>query len=157
MHKMLHELSTVFLTYGWRRGVTDKGDTIVIMDTSHLAELAHKYLSDVNTYRLLKNDPTPKVVVKFNQYILDCLHKRVISQKEYDRYAHTNNVLSAQDTQMPYEVYGRLSHVQTVLYTCRASAFLDKLLQPYMKSTKSYLKNSTQLVNILADKRFPTN
>ena len=26
-----------------------------------------------------------------------------------------------------------------------------------MKSTKSYLKNSTQLVNILADKRFPTN
>ena len=39
----------------------DKGDTTVIMDTSHLIELAHKHLSDVNTYQLLKNEPTPKL------------------------------------------------------------------------------------------------
>ena len=39
--------------------------------------------------------------------------------------------------------------------TCKASAFLDRLLQPHMKGTESYLNNSTQLVNILRNKRIP--
>ena len=63
----------------------DKGDTTVIMDASHLIELAHEHLSDINTYQLLKNDPTPEVVVRLNQYILDCLRRGVISPREHDR------------------------------------------------------------------------
>ena len=41
--------------------------------------------------------------------------------------------------------------------TCKALAFLDRLLQPHTRSTKSYLKNSTQLVNILSNRRIPKN
>ena len=41
--------------------------------------------------------------------------------------------------------------------TCKALAFLDKLLQPHMRRTKSYLKNPTQLVNILSNKKIPAN
>ena len=66
----------------------DKGDTTVIMDSSHLVELAHKHLNDETTYQLLKYDPTPEVVARFNQYILDCLRRGVISQKEHDRRVH---------------------------------------------------------------------
>ena len=139
----------------------DKGDTTVIMDTSHLVELAHKHLSDVNTYRLLKNDPTPEVVVRFNQYILDCLHRRVISQKEYDRLLLPEDS-STQTMYFLPKIHKCPLKVRPIVSctnspTSKASAFLDKLLQPHMKSTTSNLKNSTQLVNILADKRLSTN
>lgn len=79
----------------------DKGDNTVITDTSHLAELAHKHLSYINTYLLLKYDPTPEVVLRFNQYILDCLRRGVISQRQHDKttpfgeHVHTNDVLPA--------------------------------------------------------------
>ena len=129
------------------------------MDMSHLVELAHKHLSDVSTYWLLKNDPTTEVVVKFNQYILDCLHRKVISQKEYDRLHIPEDTCTqavcffAKDSQVPLEgstncLMYRWSYLQGI-------GFLDKLLKPLMKGTESYLKNSTQLVNILAEKRFP--
>ena len=65
--------------------MADKGDTTVLRDTSHLVELAHKHLSDAKTHQLLKYDPTPEVVVRFNQYILDCLRRRVNSQRQHDR------------------------------------------------------------------------
>ena len=36
-----------------------------------------------------------------------------------------------------------------------ASAYLDRLLQPHMRGVKSYLKNSSEVVNILSDLTFP--
>ena len=57
----------------------DKGDTTVIMDTSHLIELVHKHLNDTNTYQLLKSDPTLEIVTRFNHYIQDCLTRGVIA------------------------------------------------------------------------------
>ena len=139
----------------------DKGDPTVIMDVSHLVELAHKHLSDVNTYQLLKNDPTHEVMVRFNQYILDCLRRGVVSQKEYDRL-HLPEDTSTQTMYFLPKIHKYPMKVRPILSctngpTCKASAFLDKFLQPHMKSTKSYLKNSTQLVNILSNKRIPAN
>ena len=131
------------------------------MDVSHLVELAHKHLGDPDTYQLLKYDPTPEVVVKFNQYILDCLRRGVISQREHDRLHLPENT----GTQTMYflpKIHKFPLKLRPIVSctggpTCKASAFLDRLLQPHMKSTKSYLKNSTQLVNILSNKRIPAN
>ena len=41
--------------------------------------------------------------------------------------------------------------------TYTASAFLDKLLQTHMKATKSFLKNSTELIKILSNTKIPAN
>ena len=38
----------------------DKGDTTVIMNTTHLLNLAHKHLSDEDTYLLLNTRPNIK-------------------------------------------------------------------------------------------------
>ena len=61
----------------------DKGDTTIVMDTTHLVELAHKHLSDLSTYQLLVNDPTAEIATGFNRYILECKDKRVIFQQEF--------------------------------------------------------------------------
>ena len=139
----------------------DKGDTTVIMDTSHLIELAHKHLSDVNAYQLLKNDPTPEVVVKFNLYIQDCLARGAISQREHDRL-HLPENTSTQTMYFLPKIRKCTLKVRPIVSctnrpTCKASAFLDRLLQPHMKNTESYLKNSTQLVNILSNKKISAN
>ena len=134
----------------------DKGDTTVIMDTSSLIGLAHKHLSDKNTYRLLKHDPTPEVVVRFNQYILDWLRRGVISQREHDRLHLSENTC----TQIMYflpKIHKSPLKVRPIVSctggpTYKALAFLDRLLQPHMKARQSFLKNSTQLVNILRTK-----
>ena len=63
----------------------DKGDTTVVMDTSHHVELAQQHLSDPNTYQLLTEDPTQEVVTRFNQYILNCKQRGVISQWEFEK------------------------------------------------------------------------
>ena len=135
----------------------DKGDTTVIMDTSHLIELAHKHLNDTNTYQLLKSDPTPEIVTRFNRYIQDCLIRGVITQREHDRL-HLPEDTSTQTMYFLPKIHKCPLKLRPIVSctdgpTCKASAFLDELLQPHMRRTKSYLKNSTQLVNILRKKK----
>ena len=136
----------------------DKGDTMVIMDTSHLIELAHKHLSDINTYRLLKEDPTSEVVARFNRYIQDCLRRGVISQREHDKL-HLPDNMTTQTMYFLPKIHKCPLKLRPIVSctdgpTCKASAFLNKPLQPHMRRTKSYLKNSTQLVNMLSNKKY---
>ena len=41
--------------------------------------------------------------------------------------------------------------------TEKASAFLDRLLQPHMKQVKSYIASATDLIHILQDLKIPTH
>ena len=61
----------------------DKGDAIVIMNTAHLVELAHVHLSDRATYQLLKQDPTPDTVMRFNQYLDNCRNRKAITEAQF--------------------------------------------------------------------------
>ena len=48
---------------------------MVIMSIDHVIQLAHAHLSDQKTYKLIKQDPTKKIVQRFNQYMLECRKK----------------------------------------------------------------------------------
>ena len=122
----------------------DKGDTIVIMNISQLVELAHEHLSDSNTYQLLTHDPTPEVVLRFNHYIQECRRKGVISKVEFDRL-HLPENTSTQTIYFLPKLHKNPLRLRPIISctngpTHTASAFLDKLLQPHMKRTKSFLK-----------------
>ena len=139
----------------------DKGDTTVIMNTSQLVELAHEHLGDSSTYQLLTHDPTPEVVSRFNHYIQECRKKGVISNEEFDRLYLPEDT-STQTIYFLPKLHKNPLRLRPIISctngpTQTASAFLDKLLQPHMKKTKSFLKNSTHLINILSNKNIPTN
>ena len=139
----------------------DKCDTTVIMNTSHFVELAHQHLSNSNTYQLLTEDPTQEVVVRFNQYILDCKMRGVISQQELERLLLPDNT-STQTMYFLPKFHKNPLKLRPIIActngpTRTASAFLDKLLQPNMKNTKFYFKNSMHLINILSNNKIPIN
>ena len=139
----------------------DKGDTTVIMNMSQLVELAHKHLSDSSTYQLLTYDPTPEVVLRFNHYIQECKKRGVISKEVFDKLCLPGDT-STQTIYFLPKLHKNPLALRPIISctngpTYTASAFLDKLLQPHMKRTKSFLKNSTHLINILSNKRIPTD
>ena len=137
----------------------NKGDTIVVMNTSHYVELAHQHLSDLNTYQLLTEDPTQEAATRFNQYILDSKQRGVVSQWEIEKLYLPENT----STQMIYflpKLHKNPLKLRPIISclngpTCTAAAFLDKPLQPHMKNTKSYFKHSTHLINILSNGKIP--
>ena len=66
---------------------------------------------------------------------------------------HTNDVFLPKLHKNPLKLRPIISCTNGPTHT--ASALLDKLLQPYMKATKSYIKNSTDLIHILNHTKVP--
>ena len=139
----------------------DKGDVCVVMDVDHYLRLAWAHLSDGNTYNVLENDPTQHIVSTFNTYIQQCLQDGVI-----DKHTFTCLTLPAHtSTQIMYflpKVHKYPVKVRPIVSctggpTHTASAYIDRLLQPHMRRVRSYVKNSTEVINTLSDMTFPDN
>ena len=129
------------------------------MNSSHLVELAHAHLSDQKTYQLLKMDPTPEIVKRFNQYLRDCKAKKIITERQFQRL-HLQENTSTQTIYFLPKLHKNPLKLRPIISctngpTHTASIFLDKLLYPHMRPTKSYLKNSTHLIHILEKTRIP--
>lgn len=138
----------------------DKGDVAVVLSTSAYLELAYEHLSDRQTYKLLQNNPTEEIISQFIEYLKTCKERGVITAQEYYKLTPTKKV----DTQRMYflpKVHKNPLKLRPIVActngpTQQASAFLDRLLQPYMKKVKSYIKNSTDLIYILQSLTVPT-
>ena len=129
------------------------------MSTNHLVQLAHTHLSDQKTYTLLTQDPTTEVVRTFNQYLIDCRKRKVITEEQF------NKLFLPEETctqtmyfipklhKNPLRIRPIISCTNGPTYT--ALALLDKLLQPHMKTTKSYTRNSMDLIHILSHTKVP--
>ena len=137
----------------------DKGDITVIMCNNQLVQLAHVHLSDKKTYTLLIQDPTMEVVKRFNQYLMECRDRKSITEEQFkklylpgDTGTQTMYFLPKLH-KTPLKLRPIISCTNGPTYT--ASALLDKLLQPHMKATKSYIKNSTDLIHILNRTKVP--
>ena len=114
-----------------------------------------------DTCQLLNIDLTPLITKEFNQYLASCLEKKLITENQYKRLALTGNT----QTQIIYflpKVHKNPIKLRPIVScingpTQTAPAYLDRLLQPYMRKVKSYLKNSTELVKILQTFKVPTH
>ena len=131
----------------------NKGDSVVILPTTKYVELAHKHLNDRETYQLLSEDPTQEVCQQFVQYLNTCKEKGVITAKQFDESKPPQNV----ETQTMYflpKVHKKPLKLRPIVActggpTQTASAYIDRLLQPYMKEVRSYISNSIDLIHIL--------
>ena len=61
----------------------DKGDTIAIMDVDFYTELAYKHLHGTQTYKLLREDPTPTIIQNFINFLNHLLVSNVIDLTTY--------------------------------------------------------------------------
>ena len=139
----------------------DKGDTVVVMTTAQYVSFAHKQLGDTSIYIPLLSDPTGEVVDGLIRYIIHLRNCGVIND-------HTANFLLLPiktRTQRIYfflpKLHKRPISFRPIVLGCNGpteavSAFIDHFLQPYMRRVPSFLKNSRHLVNILAERSFPT-
>ena len=139
----------------------DKGDAVVLMDTSHYVDLAWKHLSDQDTYSLLAKDPTSDIVCRFNAYLRKCREDRAI-----DAWTHDCLKLPQDTTVQTIYFLPKVHKTPTKLRpivscsggpTERASRYLDALLQPHAKRVDSYVGNSTEVVNRLRDLTLPNH
>lgn len=133
-----------------------KEDATVIMDVGLYTKLGWAHLNDKNTYIHLKEDP---IVTSFNSYLQICLNTWVINLHTYNRLLLPPNT----DTQTMYflsKIHKHPTKVRPIVSclggpTQLASAYIDALLQPYMKGTESYIQNSTEVINIISDLELP--
>ena len=61
----------------------DKGDKIVVLNTSQYLDLAYSHLNDNSTYQLLQTDPTQEIARQYNDYLLRCKNEGVITYHQH--------------------------------------------------------------------------
>ena len=98
-------------------------------------------------------DPTQEIYSKFVKYLEACEQHGVISIEQLNKLKAPQNI----DTQIIYflpKIHKDPLKIRPIVSctngpTETASAFLDKILQLYMKKVKSYISNSADLIRIL--------
>ena len=61
----------------------DKGDTVVVLDSTHYYDLATKHLADDGTYELLETDPSEEIVQRYHLYLKRCLNDKILDDYQY--------------------------------------------------------------------------
>uniref|UniRef100_A0A8C5PYS7 Reverse transcriptase n=1 Tax=Leptobrachium leishanense TaxID=445787 RepID=A0A8C5PYS7_9ANUR len=134
----------------------DKGGGIVIMDKVAYDQEALRQLNDDTTYRLLPSNPTQNIKTELSNLLNKGSDAGIIDKQEL-KYLNPSFpkipvfYLLPKIHKDPIHPPGRpiISGIQSV--TSHLSQYLDILLQPLVKSTSSYLKDTMSLLQILED------
>ncbi|XP_063800256.1 mucin-5AC-like [Pseudophryne corroboree] len=132
----------------------DKGGGLVLMDKVDCIAELDRQLSDGITYSKIKADPTLKISESLRKWTTEGLLKGVITKDEFDFINIEHPTIPTiyclpKIHKNPVCPPGRpiVSGVNSV--TSNLSMLLDHYLQPLVKCTKSYLKDTGQLLTIL--------
>ena len=138
---------------------SDKNCGLVIMDKDYYITECLKILRDTTTYSPQPSPPSPmtlhshlaKILIKHNTP--PSLIKYILHIDKPPRHAIFYILLKLHKN----PVVGRpiVSSIGTI--TFNASRYLDHILQPLMKSSFSFIRNSTDLVTRLEATPFPTS
>ena len=134
----------------------DKGGGIVILDKSQYVEEMNRQLSDSSTYTPLPSNPTVKYRKLLSNLVDQGLHKGILNKKEH---AHLIPITP----RVPVIYYlpklhkslvkppGRpiISGIDSV--TARIGKYVDSFLQPLVKSTPAFLRDTTEVLNLLKE------
>ena len=131
----------------------DKGDAVVVMDADHYYGLAMKHLADSSTYELLESDPSEQIVSDYHDFLDRCVRDKVLDKYQYrslripDNYQMQTIYFLPKIHKHPLKLRPIVASTKGI--TVNASRFMDRILQPYMRNTRSYCKNATHIINLL--------
>ena len=137
----------------------DKGSTIVILDRTQYISDGLKHLSDTTVYEPLREDITPELKNK----ILTKLHGLYIAgmlDKEMTEFCtppkqHRTSVLYflKKIHKNPMGIRPIVSSINSI--TENISQFVDIWLQPIMRNLPSFIKDTTEFINLIENTPFP--
>lgn len=121
----------------------DKGSTVVVQDRCDYITEAMKHLNDPKTYKQLQENTTHKLKEIINTK-LETLYKNGVLLKHWYQFCkppqnHRTSFLK--------KIHKNPMGICPIVLSCesiteRISQFVDKWLQPYVKSLPSYVKDS---------------
>lgn len=140
---------------------TDKGNTIVIDDKQEYIEDCLKHLNDPHTYNKLPNDPTTRIAKDIRRYLTQCHRLGLIDQATLDTCMPPEEPRT-QKFYMLRKMHKDPKKLRPIVSGCngpteRISSFIDTLLQPAMKDTPSYIKDSKQFINFIESTPLPAH
>ena len=137
----------------------DKGNTIVIDDKVEYIQDVMTHLNDPHTYNKLPSDPTERISKDITRYLKNCHHLGLIDQTTLDLCLPPEKPRT-QKFYMLRKMHKDPKKLRPIVSGCngpteRISNFLDTLLQPAMKATPSYIRDSKQFINLLESTTLP--
>uniref|UniRef100_A0A8C5MZ48 Reverse transcriptase domain-containing protein n=1 Tax=Leptobrachium leishanense TaxID=445787 RepID=A0A8C5MZ48_9ANUR len=132
----------------------DKGGGIVLMTKTKYIEECVRQLSDNNTYKIMKKDPTSDMKITLMALLNEGRINNILNKKEYE-YLSINHPKIPTFYILPKLHKNRenppgrpiISGIGSI--SSRLSEYIDIFLQPVVKNTRSYLKDTKDILNIL--------
>lgn len=138
---------------------TDKGNTIVIDDKDEYIQDCTNHLNDPHTYNKLPTDPTTSISKDINRYLKNCHRLGLIDKTTLDACLPPEKPRT-QKFYMLRKMHKNPKKLRPIVSGCNGptehiSSFIDTLLQPAMKATPSYIRDSKQFINLLESLKMP--
>ena len=141
----------------------DKGSGIVVEDRDRYIRDGLEHLSDASIYEQINSDPTATLTEAINQYINNMYNKGIVDNitKSY-LLAQENKETRTQQLYFLKKIHKNPIAVRPIVSGCggpteRISSLVDLHLQPHVPLANSYLRDSSQLLQLLEDRTFPTD
>ena len=145
--------------------ICDKNVGWAIIDYNLYNEIGNNYLKDNNNFfKEIEKDPQIETLNKYKILISDLFNNEHISERIY-KILFTNNLnetklgkleLMPKVHKNKFSVRPVISNVKHI--TAKISMLIDRLLQPYVKNSTSYIKDSQNLIqnceNLKIDKTY---
>ncbi|XP_073417913.1 uncharacterized protein [Dendrobates tinctorius] len=131
----------------------DKGGGIVIQDKTDYVNEAFRILSDKNFYLPIPQNPIPQATVIYNDFIKKAHDSGVLND-------HERKFLTVKNPSTPFLYHLPKIHKSTInppgrpiisgidSLTSNLSFYIDRIMQPHVLQLPSFLKDSTQLINL---------
>uniref|UniRef100_A0A8C5MLR3 Reverse transcriptase domain-containing protein n=1 Tax=Leptobrachium leishanense TaxID=445787 RepID=A0A8C5MLR3_9ANUR len=135
----------------WVIRAADKGGGTVIMKREYYETEARRILMDRTTYKILENDPTENFKLELGNLLEEAVNIGIITKENFD-FLYPKYPLTQIFYFLP-KVHknirsppGRpiISGIDSL--TANSSKFIDFYLQPIAQKTKSYIKDSTHIL-----------
>ena len=136
----------------------DKGRMMVVMDTEEYKRKAKELLSDTNTYKVLKKDPTAVYLKQLNKTIDDLWFDKSITNDVKLKLKPTST-LTPRFYGLP-KVHKRDNPLRPIVasrgsITYKLARYVADVLKPLMGKNGYALKNSADLVDSMKDLVLP--
>lgn len=136
----------------------DKGRMMVVMDTEEYKRKAKELLSDTNTYKVLKKDPTAVYLKQLNKTIEDLYMNKTITVDLKQKLKPTST-LTPRFYGLP-KVHKRDNPLRPIVASCgsitnKLARYVTDVLKPLMGMNGYALKNSVHLVESMKDLVLP--
>ena len=137
----------------------DKGSTVVVQDRNDYITEALKHLADKNTYKLLSENTTHKLKSVINEK-LEALHKNGFLLAHWYQFCKPLTKHRTSKLYFLKKIHKNPMGIRPIVSSCegiteKISQFVDRWLQPYVKSLPSYVKDTNEFIHQIEQSKPP--